>query len=489
MESGDASTVTAAAAGQVSQSPTSPNIIYILTDDQGWTSVSYREDPDIAESASDFIETPNMAALAEQGLRFSNAYAPNPICAPTRHAVLFGQRTTRHIYNQDETWIDRAPQWLTIPKALKAANPQYRTAHFGKWHVGLRAEQAGFDFSDGLTDNSEGDHSADFVFSDMKYVPREVMDAYNREHGIEINPPKPDARDRSDTFYTDEDPKTAFSLTARAVAFIREAVVDGKPFYAYIAHYATHRGLAARQETYVRFKAKQAGIRHDNPGYAAMAYDMDAAIGRIMELVEELGIGDSTYVVVMGDNGGVDYIPQTSRIDRDFNILDTHRTNVAARNAPLRGGKHHFYEGGIRVPFIIKGPGIDAGAVSHVPITGLDLLPTFARLAGHKGELPGPLDGESFAALLDGIEETAFERQDPTLIFHQAGRRVPDSAVREGRYKLVKHWDVPSEVNGEALPYTIELYDLETDLGEQQSCSVLTLSIGDVIGNPDGILA
>ena len=120
----------------------SPNIIFIITDDQGWTSVSYPSDPDRSDSASDFFETPNMATLATQGMRFSQAYTPNPICAPARHSMLFGQRATRHIYNRDETWIDRAPEWLTIPKAVKAANPDYRTGHFGKWHVGLKPELA-----------------------------------------------------------------------------------------------------------------------------------------------------------------------------------------------------------------------------------------------------------------------------------------------------------------------------------------------------------
>ena len=142
----------------------SPNIIFIITDDQGWTSVSYPSDPDRIDSFSDYFETPNMATLASEGMRFTQAYTPDPICAPARHAMLFGQRTTRHIYNQDDTWIDRAPDWLTIPKAIKAANPEYRTAHFGKWHVGLKPKDAGFDFTDGLTDNEEGDSDAGQCF-------------------------------------------------------------------------------------------------------------------------------------------------------------------------------------------------------------------------------------------------------------------------------------------------------------------------------------
>ncbi len=450
---------------------TSPNIIFIITDDQGWTSVSYRSDPDRSDSASDFIETPNMAALASQGMRFSQAYTPNPICAPARHSMLFGQRATRHIYNRDETWIDRAPEWLTIPKAVKAANPDYRTGHFGKWHVGLQPELAGFDFTDGLTDNTEGDVTLEHDFSDMKYVDQDVMDAYNEAHEIDTTPADPAGRERSGTFYVSEDPKTAFSLTARASDFIREAVADGKPFYAHIAHYAVHRGISARRQSYNKFLDKPPGEKHDDPAFAAMIFDLDAAIGQIMSLTKELGIGNNTYIVVMGDNGGVAYMAQTSRIDSDFKIEGTHRTKIPELNTPLRAGKHSFYEGGIRVPFIISGPNIAADSHSNEPITGLDLLPTFARLAGFEGTLPGPLDGESLVALLDGSDETAFERNDPTLIFHQAGRRKPDSAVREGKYKLIKHWTMESEVDGETLPYTLELYDLDADLGEQNDLS------------------
>jgi arylsulfatase A len=450
---------------------TSPNIIFIITDDQGWTSVSYPSDPDLPDSASDFIETPNMATLASEGMRFTQAYTPNPICAPARHAMLFGQRTTRHKYNRDETWIDRAPDWLTIPKALKTANPEYRTAHFGKWHVGVRPKEAGFDFTDGLTDNEEGDSAAGKVFADINFIDQEVMDAYNQAHGIDTTLVNPEGRDRSVTFYTNEDPKTAFSLTARASAFIREAVADGKPFYAHIAHYAIHTSFSAREETFKRFQTKPPGEKHDDPGFAAMAYDMDEAIGQVMSLVKELGIEDNTYIVLIADNGGVEYFSQTSHIDAQANILGTHRTKIAAANAPLRDGKHSFYEGGLRVPFLIAGPNIEANSHSNEPITGLDLLPTFARLAGYEGTFDGPLDGESLVPLIDGAEDTVFERQDPTLIFHQAGRRPGRSAVREGKYKLVKHWSRRSEVNGETLPYTLELYDLDMDIGEQNDLS------------------
>jgi arylsulfatase A-like enzyme len=450
---------------------TVPNIIFIITDDHGWTSNSYAADPEREDSASDYNETPHLARLAEEGIRFSQAYTPNPICAPARHSILFGQRATRHIYNRDETWIDRAPDWLTIPKVLKAANPDYRTAHFGKWHVGLQPELAGFDFTDGLTDNHEGDAAAGEVFAEINFVEQDVMDAYNVEHNIDTTPANIDGRQRSVTFYEHEDPKTVFSMTARASDFIREAVADGKPFYAHIAHYAIHFAIAARPETYTHFRDKPRGAKHDNPAFAAMLFDLDASIGQIMDLVQELGIEDNTYIVVIGDNGGVAYFAQTSQIDADANILDSYRTKIAEYNSPLRDGKHSFYEGGLRVPFIIAGPGIPSNSHSDEPITGLDLLPTFAELASYDGTPPGPLDGESFVNLLDASDETVFRRQDPTLIFHQAGRRPGRSAVREGRYKLVKNWTGSSTVDGERLPYTLELYDLDADLAEQNDLS------------------
>ena len=449
----------------------SPNIIFIVTDDQGWTSVSYPSDPFRSDSASDYFETPNMATLAAEGMRFTQAYTPNPICAPARHAILFGQRTTRHKYNRDETWIDRAPDWLTIPKALKAANPEYRTAHFGKWHVGVKPGLAGFDFSDGLTDNEEGDRAAGRVFADTNFVDQGTTDAYNEAHGIDTTPVNAKGRDRAVPFYLSDDPKTAFSLTARASAFIREAVTDGKPFYAHIAHYAVHSAFSARPESFAKFQDKKPGSRHDDAAFAAMLFDLDAAIGQVMDLVKELGIKDNTYIVVMSDNGGVAYYAQTSQIDADINILSTHRTRIPWNNAPLRDGKHSFYEGGLRVPFIFTGPDIAANSHSDQPITGLDLLPTFARLAGYEGAFDAPLDGESLVPLIDDSDKTVFERKDPTLIFHQAGRRPARSAVREGRYKLVKFWTQSSESGGEKLPYTLELYDLETDIGEQNDLS------------------
>ena len=163
------------------------------------------------------------------------------------------------------------------------------------------------------------------------------MDAYNKANGIDTTLVNPERRDRSVTFYTHEDPKTAFSLTARASAFIREAVADGKPFYAHIAHYAVHTAISARADSYARFQAKPPGEKHDDAAFGAMLFDLDAAIGQVMDLVKELGIEDNTYIVVISDNGGVAYFAQTSQIDAEANILGTFRTQDTVEQHTVAG--------------------------------------------------------------------------------------------------------------------------------------------------------
>jgi len=451
---------------------TSPNIIFILTDDQGWTSVSYRSDPQRRDSQSDYIETPQMARAARRGMRFTSGYAPNAQCSPTRHSILFGQNAARHIYGKDLRWTEKAPNWLTIPKALKAANPAYRAAHFGKWHVAVTPAEAGFDFSDGATSNYEGD-TQNGKHRDTTAVGRNLS-KYNKSHSV--TPPKLNGRfSKLPVYYPDEDPKGAVSMTRRAGDFMRESLSAGRPFFAYIAHFATHLDLVAKKETYEYFKNKTRGVKHDNPGFAAMARDMDQAIGETLDLVEELGIQDNTYIFIMSDNGGVQHFAQSASVDSDNEIVETHETSVTWRNLPLRHGKHEYYEGGIRVPFLVVGPDVKANSVSRIPVTGLDLLPTFADLAGYRGHLPEKIDGGSFVGLLRSGGIGKVRRRRDALIFHQGAKRVPISAIRKGDYKLVKHW-LAEDKKGEGVKYRgdklIELYDLSRDLSESKDLSL-----------------
>jgi len=450
----------------------SPNIIFILTDDQGWTSVSYRSDPQRLDSRSDYIETPQMARAARQGMRFTSGYAPNAQCSPTRHSILFGQNAARHIYGKDLQWTEKAPNWLTIPKTLKAANPAYRAAHFGKWHVAVTPAEAGFDFSDGPTSNYEGD-TQNGKHRDTKVVARNLS-KYNKSHGI--TPPKLNGKfSKPPVYYPDKDPKGAVSMTRRAGDFMRESLLAGKPFFAYIAHFATHLDLVSKKETYEYFKNKKRGVKHDNPGFAAMAKDMDQAIGETLDLVKELGIRDNTYIFIMSDNGGVQHFAQSASVDLGGEIVETHETAVVWRNLPLRHGKHEYYEGGIRVPFLVVGPDVKANSVSCVPVTGLDLLPTFADLAGYKGNLPENIDGGSVVGLLRSGGVGEVRRRRDALIFHQGAKRTPISAIRKGDYKLVKHW-LAEDKKSEGVKYRgdklLELYDLSRDLSESKDLSL-----------------
>lgn len=443
--------------------PTPPNIILIVTDDQGWTSTSYRADPDRPDSVSDYIETPHMARLAERGMRFTDGYSPNAQCSPTRHSVLFGQNAARHIYNKTLDWLPTANQKLTVPKAIKAANPAYRTAHFGKWHIGLIPTEAGFDYTDGISSNGAGDMQHG-EYRNTRGIGSALRD-FNESHGI--TPPTYNGRySKQPVYYPDADPKGAFSMADRATAFMRESVDAGHPFFAYIAHYATHLDSVATSDSYSYFKNKPRGQKHDDPAFAAMAKDMDASIGRTLDTLDELGIADNTYIFLMGDNGGVQVLLQTAVLGDGLDIVETHETKIEWRNLPLRHGKHEYYEGGIRVPFLAAGPGIEPGSVSREPVSGLDFLPTFAALAGGTA-LPDDLDGDSLVELLHGGTLT---RESEALLFHQGANRTPLSAIRKGNYKLVKHWGYEQDCKycGSQL---LELYDLSADLEESSDLS------------------
>ena len=184
------------------------------------------------------------------------------------------------------------------------------------------------------------------------------------------------------------------------------------------------------------------------PEFAAMTADLDQSIGLMLDRLIELDLRKNTYLVFMSDNGGRTSIPKAPKTDID-------------RNAPLRDGKHSFYEGGIRVPFIVSGPGVQPGSVCRVPVTGLDLLPTFADLAGYPRELPHNIDGGSLRHVLHRGGEGQVQRRQPFLIFHQAVDRKLISAIRLGNYKLVKTWRKNK----------LERFDLSRDLGEVDDLS------------------
>ncbi len=438
----------------------SPNIIFILTDDQGWTSVSHTADPNIPESKSDYYETPNMDKLAKKGMLFTQGYAPNPICSPTRNSMMFGQNAARHIYNKDADWYKKTSDWLTIPRAIKKANPNYKTAHFGKWHIAMHPKDAGFDYDEGMTSNAGGEIYGDGFLNFKDYS--KPLEKYLNENKVE-NPTNMSKSGKGSYYWSDKNPKDIFGITSRAKKYMKGSISEGKPFYVQLSHFAAHVSLVSKKETYKYFKNKPKGKRHSNPEFAAMLKDLDSGVGIILDFVKEQGIGDNTYIFLMGDNGGTIALHQLGILDKNKKLVDGKYSKINNRNFPLRDGKHSFYEGGLRVPFMASGPNIKAGRVSETLVSGLDFLPTFAELAGYKDEFPDEIDGGSLVPLLHNENVEIVERKSESFIFHQSSHRPPRTAIRKGDFKLIKYWS--KERKHKSIP-KIELFNLVDDIGE-----------------------
>jgi arylsulfatase A len=405
-------------ASAVSAPAAKPNFIVILSDDQSWVGTSQRMIPENPETASDYFRTPQIERLATQGMIFTDGYSPAPFCCPTRRSLQVSQTPARHEYQKDRAgWPAVYRQQLNIPRMLKAADPRYYTAHLGKWdhrYDSVSPADQGYDVSDGVTGNGTGG---------------------GRKAGGRVE------RD---------DPKLVETLTDRACRFVEEQAREGRPFYLQVSHYAVHLEIQHSRAAMERVQARPVGRKHNLATFAAMTEDLDQGVGRVVEKVRELGLLENTYVFFWSDNGGRPTLPGA-------------KDNGLGLNYPLRGGKGGMYEGGIRVPFIVVGPGVQAGSVCRVPVTGLDILPTLAELAGYGRALPETVDGGSITALLHhgGVGEV--RRSRPYLLFHQAIDRVPQSALRWGNYKLVKTWATGR----------LELFDLSKDLSEAHDLSAV----------------
>jgi len=399
-----------------------PNFIFILSDDQGWNGTSVRMDKDREDSRSDYHQTPQLELLARSGMRFSSAYAPSCVCAPTRYSIQFGQtparlRMTRVGMNTDH--IDHSQ--LSIPKMLKRIDSRYAVAHFGKWHIEANPEDLGYDESDGRTRNSHGGMS----------------------------------KTKWSVFKVDEDPKLIFSLTRRGIDFMERQTKADRPFYLQISHYATHADIVSRASTLKKYQQSAKGQLHKIPAFAAMTEDLDTGVGMVLDAVRTLGVEDTTYIIYMGDNGAVPKIPPKPPV------------YTRSYNYPLGRGKWDLMEGGIRVPFIISGPGIEHNSQCDVPVTGCDLLPTISALAGAKQKLPDNLDGGSLTSLLQGRGKGTVKRQNKGLVFHfphknGSGLKREHSAIRMGRWKLLRFWDNHQRM----------LFDLNNDICEANDLAI-----------------
>ena len=455
--------------------PAKPNIVLILTDDLGWQDVGCY---DIDEPSP--METPNIDALAKQGVKFRQAYAPAPTCAPTRCAILSGIHPARAQKTHVVGGAPPAPHHLrgwamispwhsgrmpedtfTLARALKGAD--YVTGHSGKWHVAIdhhafpQPEDVGFDW----TRHDLGTSRA------MKP---------HRRTGFASRRP-------DDPHRLDEEGFPRDQTTEDALAFVREH--KDQPFFLYYATWLVHTPIHTRSKAlldkYVKKlgvelpadpRAKWMGKGQTNPFYCAMVEQLDHYVGRLFDHLEQTDdprwpghkLNENTYIIFTSDNGG----------------MEGSRTQIITDNFPLDRGKISLMEGGTRVPLIVAGPGIPAGVESDVMVNGLDFYPTFLSLAGARLPVEKRLDGCDLATLLlqDPTDPELVREADgkvrDTMVWHFPNSAALESTIRVGDYKIVRNYDHRNNPNN--IPLELyRLYDssngrpMRVDIEEQKN--------------------
>jgi uncharacterized sulfatase len=386
-----------------------PNILFLLIDDMGW--------PDVQCYGHEFHETPVIDSLAREGVRFTDFYAATPVCSSTRSTIQSGQYSARTAITDFIPGHWRPFEKLVVPEiehhlqegvktpgdVLKAAG--YKTGYFGKWHLGNGAEFA---------PDKHG----------YEVTERQLGKDFNAWRGK-----KP------------RGPKSIDFLTDAALWFLEQH--QAKPFFLTVSHHAVHIPVEGNPATTQKYRDKgkpQTGVNH--PIYAAMTEDLDTSIGRILHKLDELEIANDTIVVFASDNGGL-------------RKIYTGVGEVVSTNAPLRDEKGTLYEGGIRVPMIVRWPDVvPAGSTCRAPTTTADLLPTFCEMATAK--LPEqPIDGASLVSVLRDPKSTL---KRTSIYFHYPHyhHSRPAGAIRSGPWKLIEFFD-----SGE-----VELYHLDKDISE-----------------------
>lgn len=403
--------------------PRGPNIVFLLVDDAGWR--------DFGCYGNEFYETPNFDRLAAEGVKFTNAYAACPVCSPTRASIMTGKYPARlHLTD----FIPGRKQWptakllvprfeqqlplreFTVAELLKPLG--YRSASIGKWHLGDKGfwpENQGFDLN--VAGTKSGSTASYFGPFNLPNLRGGTKDDYLTE-----------------------------KLTEAAEQFI-ETVAPSGPFFLYLSEFTVHIPLQARAAMVDKYRRKLSGRESPNPIYAAMVESFDIAVGRIRRKLEQMNVADRTIIIATSDNGGLRYEARNKRPLTD--------------NSPLRAGKGHVYEGGIRVPLIVYWPGVTlAGSETDVPVSSIDFLPTMMEMAGAKARRA--VDGVSLVPLL---RRTGAPRRE-ALYWHyphyssQGG--VPSSAVRRGDWKLIEFYE-----DGR-----LELFNLREDIGEHRNLVV-----------------
>ena len=387
------------------------NIVLIVADDLAWNQVGYH--------GSSFYETPNIDAIANAGMQFSQAYSANPVCSPTRASLMTGKNPARLKITD---YIPGSPypyarllrpaeipglplEEVTLAELLKSHG--YATGHFGKWHLNV----------------------------DKNYVPGRPMDPASQGFDDILTTVKPgyEADPSADAHH-------AVEITKRSLEFIDRH--RDQPFFLYVTHHTVHRPIMEKPELIAKYAAKaDADDPVNNPTMAAMIETMDTGIGQILERLERYALTDNTIVIFYSDNGGFEELQAQD---------------------PYRGGKAMIWEGGIRVPLAIKWPTVvEPGTVSDEPVISDDFFPTIAELLEETNVDP-EIDGLSLMPVLTqsgSLERDALYFHYPH--YHHLGFK-PAGAIREGDYKLIEWFDGSIAGDGAA----VSLFNLADDPGE-----------------------
>lgn len=398
---------------RASGSPAHPNFVFIFADDLGWG--------DLGCYGNQQIRTPNLDRLAERGTLFTQFYVSGSVCSPSRAAIMTGQFPARlrihgHFAADKQNEARGMPNWLdpevpTVARLLKMAG--YATGHFGKWHLGSGKDAP-------------------------------TPGAYGFEEHCTVNSSGPPLTGRDDPYFR---AKSTAQIVDRAIAFIENH--RDQPFYVNVwtlVPHATLHPTPEQMEPYKRYAP--AGVPYEGVKqiYYASVSDLDRQIGRLVERIDALGLRDNTFIVFSSDNG-----------PEDLNIRNAVHSGIGS-TGPFRGRKRSLYEGGIRVPFIVRCPGrAPAGQVDdHPVVAGVDWLPTICRLAGVGLPDGLDLDGEDMSEALLG---TPRKRRKPLMwewrfrVFGDMVHRCPMLAIRDGRWKLLMNPDRSR----------VELYDIPRD--------------------------
>ncbi len=396
-----------------------PNFVFVLADDLGWRQLGCY--------GSGYYESPNIDRLAAQGMRFTDAYAACPVCSPTRASIMTGKYPARlHLTDfikggrppkdsplAHPVWQKHLPlEEVTIAEALKREG--YETASFGKWHL-----------------------------SQDKMPPKSLPFNPDKqgfdEHFVTY---KPSGGMKQEWQTPEDDGHNVDLITRKSLAFMEDN--RDKPFFLYVSHNTIHNPLMEREAAVDRFRDKAGSeLAENNPIIGAMIERLDRSVGVLMAKLDELELADDTVFVFFSDNGGLE---------------------KEAAQTPLRSGKANLYEGGIRVPLIVRWPGhVRVGTLNGSLVSSVDMFPTLLEMAG-SSKTYDAIDGVSIvSALTQGttLKREAIYWHYPH--YHSAGTG-PSGAVRMGKYKLIE-WYEPLLLGREK---QVELYDLDQDLGESR---------------------